>query len=346
MELTRRQMVIGTTSIVLAGGFQFLTPTSSRAATVEWSLEVLEEQSIPVFGTDFRSESVLVVPAVFGLTPATQRQAFAELRFDSRVFQLTDYAWTIRGSGTPARARVSGLKDWGNGTSSALVELGEVKVDGVRVHLPLRAVDRYPNENLGAISNLTVTLGDSPTLDGAESFTWAPTAPTPIAAWGASLAAGWGSVEIESASERLNYRYPVRIKCTSVGPEPIPAGSTITISADDRVVGAFAIQDAVIAGETIIGAGLTSAPARTGGRSLLQLTLTSPVAAGEVVDFTLLPETIDPAPKLADVTFAKVNFEAPASMDGSRLRDTSRLSLAPVTSSGTPAAPNAAVGRI
>ncbi|PPF21835.1 hypothetical protein [Rathayibacter rathayi] len=280
------------------------------------------------------------------------------VEYDSRLFRATESAVVSHGEHftscpterserqAPDRSSASySVPDLSDGDSSPLLCVG----------VPLSIRDAYPAENIDAPLPLSVTIQDEA---GAvlASIEWsADEAPAVAAAWGVELDASWGTVG--GSDSKSKYRVPRSIRCTSVGPAAVPAGSVLTVEFDARMIAACSV-----AGVTPVpaqpqgddGAGKPSAlvpwdssaldivESATGERRTLRITLNRAIDAGASLDVAVSASPVDPVPAaVSSVVYASAAFSGPAGA-----RTTGRSSATDLTYSGLPQVSGVTTGTV
>lgn len=294
------------------------------------------------FSEDFTTEFKLEVPAFVELAvDAPVTGATVTVTYDPRLFTPDPFAVMLVES--PPTLRPVDLANTANGKVTFTFADALLPGHGpVAIHLPLRAVDLYPNENLGQVSPVAVTVTD----DGGgtlASITTDPGAGAQVAAWSAEMSAAWGQTEVhQGRATNLLYRYPTLLHVVSHGPAPVPAGATLTVDSDRRIVRHVKVVDATLDGTTL-------APAYLNNRAgdALRTVVTVPVAipAGSVLEVALEVQSSQGARINEGLAFASARF---AGLDDAtnRQRWTRKYEVTDLTPSGTPLVENAATGTI
>ncbi|PPF24654.1 hypothetical protein C5D07_04525 [Rathayibacter tritici] len=235
----------------------------------------------------------------------------------------------------PNRSSVSySVPDLSDGDSSPLLCVG----------VPLTTRDAYPEENIDAPLPISVTIQDEAGAVLASVEWSADEAPAAAAAWGVELDASWGTVG--GPDSRSTYRVPRSIRCTSVGPAAVPAGSVLTVDLDARVIAACSVAGvtpvpAQLQGDDGSGrpnalvpwdsSALDVAESATGERRTLRITLNRAIDAGASLDVAVSTSPANPVPTVASVVYASAVFSGPAGA-----RATGRYGVTDLTCSGSP----------
>ncbi|WP_090107304.1 MULTISPECIES: hypothetical protein [unclassified Leifsonia] len=251
----------------------------------------------------------------------------------------------VRGRGVKSTPTLAGVE--GN---SGLLEFTidrEIGRDDSAVVLipPLNSKPLYPNENIGALEPVVLTV-TSPAGDHSASLPLVgePVA-TPSAPWGLELAGVWGDAKVTELRKERLYRYPTFVQLMSVGPSAVPAGGVLTLDVDAGVVSSLAVNTISRDG-VLLGRNAFSAKEDTGRGSLrLDITLADQVLPEEVITVLLTTALVEGQPDLEGVTIARAKFAA-SETDARPQRDTGRSTFIDVTNSGSSSSAAVAMGTV
>lgn len=275
------------------------TPSPSPAPTTADIVSLDQLVSTKTFNAAWTTETVMSFPRVVRIA-AREEAAQLVIRWDARLFSVASEVF--------ARTSEVVLLDppttYEPGNLTVVVPAGAEEV-----YLAVTAINLYPLENVGDVTSTAVSLLDSrgTAVGSVEAFA----EHTQCSPWGVTVNAEWATSD--------NVIVPTLVSIVSVGPNPVPAGTTVEISA--------ASIDA--AGARLSGpATLTSSDATIVG------TLTEALAAGATVDIVLPVSADASAPQKSPKSVARAALRVPEVTTG--LRVTEREAAYPLTSSGSP----------
>lgn len=258
-----------------------------------------------------------------------------QLRFDKRLFDVHERVMLFDDdfSALGSVSKISNLS-----TSLVAADIAVrlprdlAKERKLLLALPLSSRPIYPNENLGLANpiSLEVTVGPQKTLRAS----WSPKlVRSPVSPWGIELAARWAQLDSTGASAKSGYSVPWSIFCTSVGPGAVPAGATITVEVDRRLVSALEVASTIFPPPADGKPEYATSVSEVRGAQRLQIVLLRPIAAGETVQVFLSTTPSDSLRR--DSRGASVSVSARA--EGSRIvRSTGLTELfAPIPSAGS-----------
>ncbi|GIG21966.1 hypothetical protein Cch01nite_26900 [Cellulomonas chitinilytica] len=313
-------------------------------------LTPLEHADLQTYAADWSVRHVLDLPFavrvagfVSGPGPIS-----VTLGFDPRVLEATPVAQVASG-GVTWVATTTAVRSRADGT--ATVSFDVVRPEGLprrrldaSVVLPLRRLDLYPAENIGAPLPLSVQI-DRPGRLERRLLSWSVASQTlPAAPWGAEVSAAWASGTVAVDGKEAGYRTPVAMRIRSMGPQPVPAGALVVVDLDGRVVTDVAVRSA-----TVDGVAVEAVPATDLSRDtdLLRGTWALPVAvpAGSVMSLQLDAAPVDGAPRVEGLRLGAAALVAPAG-DERQVRTTGRYTAVDLTTAGTPTTDGVAVGSI
>ncbi|WP_146847901.1 hypothetical protein [Cellulomonas terrae] len=348
---SRRAVLTGAVSGI--GTALLAAPTkaaaSERAAGgTAVALVPLETSEIVTYDSTWATQHVLDVPLAVSIAGYALPSSglTVTVSFDLRLLASTDRVAIAAGTASwSASCEPAQVLD--DGTARVTFDVVRPQGSSRRrssstVALPLRPLDLYPDENIGAPHPLVIEVVRR---GGAQrtARTWSTVSRSvPATPWGVEVAAAWTSLELPGSLGPLGYRAPISVRLRSTGPAPIPAGSELVVDLDASVVAGLEVLTASIDGLAI------AAPTPRVGRqdeTLLRGSWVVPVAipAGSVLDVVLdcTPVAAPPTPRsLRRATVSLVGAGAGVP------RETGRYTAVDLTSSGTPTTDGIAVGTI
>lgn len=383
MPVTRRQFVVVFAGTALTSGAlaeparaeMFPTPikTARFVPTSGNTISVLSANLSTVLELPYAQalRVVLTSPAPFRF----------EAEFDPRAFSANDRAVVGRddhyevvptsvamGSDKSIAVLSFDVPDLFEGSSETTLTLT----------LPLTAINRYPNDGFDAPHpfRARVLSADATALDQLELVPEGD--PKPVTAWGVELSAGWKDITVadaarptESKAAATRYRYPRILMCRSVGPNPVPAGSSIILSLDADLITSCDVTEihtpTVVAGPSNDDAfvvepdtPLTVSPQRpviwpadeysvesTVSGQVLSTTITfhQGITSGRAAVIALAVTPADGTAAIKSIVHASGTFVPPLAVTGWP-RATGRYAINDMTSSGSPLVQGVAEGTI
>jgi len=251
------------------------------------------------------------------LIPKRSRGREVAISWDARLFKLNDTAYAVTSTSTVETTVVHA------GEGRARVSLPS---DCQQVILRPEVLNPYPSENLAAIQSTRAQLKDA---DGRliEQVILEPQA-TACRPWGAEVSVSWLCVDGKIV--------PAYARIASIGPNDMPAGATLTLTAQGehgqpvvRWSGPRAVEDA----DTTVAAVVRST-ARS-GMSDIVATTTAPVAPGREIELDFASSESNSEPDQFGKEIPHAIFAPPEKTAGMRM--TGRHELFPVTASGNQA---------
>lgn len=275
------------------------TPSPSPAPTTADIVSLDQLVSTKTFDAAWTAETVTSFPRVVRVA-AREEAAHLVIRWDARLFSVASEVF----------ARTSEVVLLDPPTTYEPGNLAVVVPAGAQeVYLAVTAINLYPLENVGDVTSTAVSLLDSrgTVVGSVEAFA----EHTQCSPWGVTVNAEWAT--------RDNVIVPTLVSIASVGPNPVPAGTTVEINA---------------AGVDVAGARLSGPATLTPSDGTTVGTLTDSLAAGAIVDI-ILPVSADAsAPQKSPKSVARAALRVPEVATG--LRVTEREAAYPLTSSGSP----------
>ncbi|MGR0318691.1 hypothetical protein [Agromyces sp. ZXT2-3] len=293
-----------------------------------------EMRNTPFFNSEFTVHQDLRVPYLLQITadpPATDLSL--ELSYDGALFELNDELVALSGSEVVrAPLAITSDETGRDGLGTAKLPFDESWTT-LTLLLPLMRKKLYPGENVGDAYPVSMTMTAN---TGATAETiWEPVVTEAnTAPWGLVLSPSWRSVE--GGSEKTDYRYTSALRCLSVGPGAVPAGTSIAIHGDRRILKSMAVSTVAVDGVVQEDAFSTREAAADGSRSIALVTLNNDVPSGANLDVELVIDSI-PLPITPDgLQFAGARV-IPPPLDLSRpQRITGAEAVRDLTTSGQP----------
>lgn len=349
MKMTRRQLVIATTSVGLTSALvQFRAPAATAARALASPMEAKPEteltRDVSLFSSDFSHRIIATVPLALPLTSSTPIEVGSTVRmtYDPRLYSVSDRA-IVALRGSTAASAVTVLA-----RSKTLSELSftlpyGLGADRTSVGLPLGTPTLYPHDSVDSAIPVSLTVTD-PT--GAQIFlqSW-PVRTDKIATqpWGVELTGAWDSFTVVHRRGTLNYRWPFLLNCTSVGPGAIPPGSRIAVSLDSHLVKNASIETVVIDGTSVSAAPFAGNPSRQHDELILPIVLAGGLSPGAQLAVQLSVVPTNGRRKISAVRNATATFLAPSVDATMNQRVTGKTTLSDTTNSGSALTPNSAV---
>lgn len=309
-------------------------------------LHPLETAQVVTYDPTWATQHTLELPLAVSIAGYAQPGAglAVTVTFDPRVLASTDRAAVAAGqsswSATCPPAEV--LPD---GTARIVIDV--VRPDGAprrrsvsTIVLPLRRLDLYPEENIGAAHPVVVEVArQGGRLRNAHTWSSVSQA-VPAAPWGAEVAAAWTSLAVPGSDGPLDYRAPFSVRVRSTGPAPVPAGSELVVDLDAGVVAGLSVISATLDGVAVDG---PAADVGVRDETLLRGTWTLPAAvpAGSVLNVVLGCTPVPDPSRPRSLRRAAVTL-----VGAGQQRQTARYTSVDLTSSGTPTTDGVAVGTI
>jgi hypothetical protein len=316
---------------------------AARAATSDPATSLVLREAdgdgVTLFDAAFAHRFDVTLPRSLALdgSPSGSFKAMVDIAFDPKAFASSPFMIVSRGSAFE-------VADVQVATIGCRSEFTAPHGSGaVLFHLPISSAAKYPHENVGPVGPNCVTVS----LDDGRSASFsAPLAPArqPATVAGAELSVGWTPVTVRDQGRKADYRVPTAITCTSVGPRPLPAGSTIQVRVDARLTGLPRLHSATL--DRRPTEVTTESSQQDLGSRILTFTTSEPLPAHSVLELQLeAPTERRTVPTVQGVLFATVSFGLP-SASPVLLRNTGRTTVADLSRSGEPLLPHIAVGTI
>ncbi|QHC54516.1 hypothetical protein [Rathayibacter tanaceti] len=89
----------------------------------------------------------------------------------------------------------------------------------------------YPNDGTDDLYSTLVVLTDQAGVELARKEQPLDPQKTPVDAWGAEIQVEWAQLDLASSR---TYRYPSAVTLVSLGPAPVPEGTSLSIVIDDQ----------------------------------------------------------------------------------------------------------------
>jgi hypothetical protein len=349
MKMTRRQVVIAATSLGLTSAIMQLRPTAALAnvpavtpTTTGPETELLGEASF--FSSNFAHRTVATVPLAVPLTSSKPVSAGSLVRmtYDPRLYGVSERAIVaLLGSTAPSSVTVLPRSASVSELSFALPY--RISADPSIVTLPLSTPTLYPNDSLDDVTPVSLTVTD-PT--GSEIFaeSWpVRTDKDVIDPWGVELTGAWDSFTVRHRQATKNYRWPFLVKCISVGPGAIPAGSRIEVSLDPHLVSRVVVTNAMLNDSSVDAAAFAGSFIRQRDEMILPIVLGGGLPAGAQLAFQLSVTPASGRRQITAVRNATATFIGPSTDAIATQRATAKTTLSDATNSGSPLTPDSAV---
>lgn len=348
MHLSRRLFVRSGTAVLAASAFALFQPPSTASATLEKTRApapcALEISTLGitshVFNPDFTTASPF--SEVFGCQISGPRSAISgatiTVAFDARVSAFTDQEVVFSGleKSTIVSLPVVGVP----GSFTFVVPtVGEGSAEIVtQLALPLRKTLGYPNENIAPVEPTVITVtplnGSAPMMLTASPVDAATTG----LAWGVVAAPIWAEAMVNRA-ESSTYSYPAFLKLDSVGPGPIPVGTTLTISADAALVSSLTVESIFVDDDRVVLAESKATQALVDGMLVTTIVLVQPVAPFGSLTVELSAVARAAPARIDHISYCMVAV-SPAGERSPLQRVTGSETVVPVSDSGVPRAHN------
>ena len=316
---TRRHLLVGAAvGVLVAGsiGSEAQAATAVTHAAASGGLKILNSAPVSILNKGFGSITTIEVPGLVAASwPAswgrTIRLSFA---CDARAFALGRRTTLVRDSTTFDSVALTSLTNGNVTVATCVVKLPErARPINLEVALPYFALAAYPNEDVGPVSPVSVTLTDVATPVNSVSATSVVLASSQTKAWALELYGIWDHLDVQRRGSKttFTYRHPRSVEVVSVGPAPSPDDATVVLSVDARLIRGSAVKQ-----RQLNGAQLRNPPtsASTSGQArTLVVPIGRALAAGERLridfDYALIPSR----PRMTSVRHAVVSISSAAS---------------------------------
>ncbi|GAB3616682.1 hypothetical protein GCM10027416_12390 [Okibacterium endophyticum] len=344
MALTRRHLLAGAIGVLSLNALQgTLRPASAVASTVlsmtPWAT------TASVFDEEFTTN--FPFSAVKGLSISgskdTLSNAKVAISYDARGQEWDGTDAAVVSESSIRRIAVAHSV---SGTIATLtLTLPPVGTDALDVSLPLRILPLYPHENIGMLQDATAILTPNSMSVPAAEVAFSPQLDTSSGqGWGAEIQVAWGRISSIAGTTGSAYAHPASLQLRSVGPGPVPAGTSIRVVVDANVISSVAPSSVVTRddGEPSLW---HFSPENSSMQSGGLLTLDSLIPANQIVD-VILESVATGSPRVTDaITYARVTLIPSAASTGMQ-RVTQTETAVANTSSGTPLIESSARGKV
>ncbi len=323
--------------------------TPDQASSGASPIRVLSSISESVLDAALTSASSIELPGIVGFSwPATWgRRALVTVGFDTALLSLGKYTQVVQDATRVELQPVAVSQVARAGSASISFQVaGRDRDVALTIALPLRTVAAYPNEGVGPVSPVTVTIADRDALDAnSAQLIFAPSQPQAIKAWALELYGIWDEVDatVGGSTRVQHYRHPRAIEIVSVGPAPSPADTQLKLSVDSR-----ALHSLKSSGSLLEDRDLGTRPFSTSSRGdtidvLVSIGRSLKVGESMTIEFDSQAHSV--RPRLNAVRNATATIIA-TDAGGALRRANPGSTLVSPTSSGTPAVVREALGNI
>jgi hypothetical protein len=280
------------------------SPASAATRSQDVAITVLESFQARCFSADWAATHEVSFPAALS-TGASKESLSLDVQWDDRLFAVEAQVF----ADTPDGLQV---------VTAEIPRSGQLRAtlspQTSAVYTSARPMGLYPADNVDTPTSTVVSVSGNKRTARVSL----PNITSASSAWGAEVFAEWAVSE--------GYSYPTIVGVRSIGPNPVPAGSIVTVRVY-RDVAALSVD----AGSFDVTQDMRSAKRSTE----YVLEVTNDIPAGDTQSFQLAPPEepkIDDVPSVSQVAY--VALTSPARFQAAA-RSTGKFSVASVTPSGS-----------